>query len=202
MCGRYFLKYAPKEIRNAFPDNWDWRLPQFPDLVNIDDLRPTQQLPVARTLDHDQCVEILTWGITRPIQGKPKQMINARAESLRKYFEWKRAIAHRRCLIPASGWYEWTGERGSKTKYRYAPKESDFLTFGGLWFKEDDADQFVIITTPAGKNNTYRGNALHHRMPLIIHPDSYGEWLDAELESPSDLIEPQMMDLFDIEIAR
>jgi putative SOS response-associated peptidase YedK len=111
--------------------------------------------------------------------GMGARMINARAETVAEKPSFKAALARRRCLIPASGLYEWQDRgAGPKQPVWIAPPGGGLITFAGLWeaWMGPDGSELqtcTIVTTEA--NKTLR--PFHHRMPVILTPDSFDTWL-------------------------
>ena len=106
-------------------------------------------------------------------------MINAREESLVAKPAFKRLLVHRRCLIPADGFYEWRNDGKLKIPVRFTLTDDGLFAFAGLWDRWVRSDgggleTFTIITTRA--NETV--SAMHDRMPAILPPQRWKEWLD------------------------
>jgi putative SOS response-associated peptidase YedK len=119
-------------------------------------------------------------------------MINARAETVAEKNSFKSAFRKRRCLIPADGFYEWRkNEAGSGPKQPYYIKLETYIpyAFAGLWESWEGEDgrkihSTTIITTEA---NELVGE-IHHRMPVILSPESYSTWLDTSIQEPEELM--------------
>jgi putative SOS response-associated peptidase YedK len=99
-------------------------------------------------------------------------------------------LAANRCLVPASGFYEWKGEGRDKTPYYIHPKSQQFFAFAGLygvWHKPDGdgLSTFTIITKDADDFMAH----LHNRMPVILERDLEDAWLDAEITSASEVLD-------------
>ena len=112
-------------------------------------------------------------------------MINARSEGVTEKPAFHTAFAKRRCLIPADGFYEWTGPKGKRRPFFLRPREGGLIAFAGLWERwRDNAgqqmDTVAILTCPA---NTLVAE-LHDRMPVILPPERFVAWLDCEKTSP------------------
>jgi putative SOS response-associated peptidase YedK len=120
-------------------------------------------------------------------------MINARSETLAEKPMFRSAVRRRRCLIPVDGFYEWqqsaVGSRGKKQPYFIHRPDDGPFAFAGLWEtwtqgKEVDAsltiESCVIVTTEA--NATLR--ELHERMPVVLAPGEYSQWLDSKVDDP------------------
>lgn len=125
---------------------------------------------------------ILRWGLVPHWSKGPDArylMINARAETVQDKPAYRDAFRHRRCLIPADGFYEWKPENG-KQPYFIHRKDVGPMAFAGLWehWRSLETGQVIdscaIIVTDA--NALMR--PIHHRMPVILEPGDFGRWLD------------------------
>lgn len=109
---------------------------------------------------------------------KAPQPINATAEKVATSAYFRAAFAHRRCLVPANGWFEWLNVDGRKQPYYLTRKDGEPLWLAGLWAERPDGKPgCAIITEPA------RGTAreIHPRMPLVLDASSLLPWLSDEL---------------------
>ena len=118
---------------------------------------------------------IPSWAKDRAISN---HLINARAETLTEKPSFKKAYQHRRCLIPATGFYEWQTTKAGKQPYHIHKPDNALFAFGGVWEHWEHDQETVysctIITTVANDNIA----PIHNRMPVIIAPDDYNRWLD------------------------
>lgn len=107
-------------------------------------------------------------------------MFNARSETVAEKPSFRAAFAQRRCLVPASGYYEWQARAGGKQPYFIYPEDESPLAFAGLWETHKDSDvrtfTFSILTTAA------RGDlaAIHDRQPVMLRADERDAWMDAD----------------------
>jgi putative SOS response-associated peptidase YedK len=185
MCGRYDLSASPAALRAGFS------VPAVPGFMANPDLRPTQSAPIVR-LDRGgarECV-LARWGLV-PLWAKDlkfgNRCINARAETLAASPAFKAAYRARRCLVPVSAFYEWTGAPGHKVKWRIGVAEQPLFALAGLWERWRDAahedapavETYTIVTTAANAQMA----PIHHRMPLIVSARHYAQWLDATQEA-------------------
>lgn len=165
------------------------------------DIRPTQNVPVVRWAKDEPKPRLvdMRWGFIPHWwkQDKPPQnTINARSEEAAGKPMWRDAVRRARCLIPCTGWYEWvpvvnrqTGEVEMKPDGRTPIKQpmemsapaNPTLCFAGLWsrarFKDQELETCAIVTRPA----VAPLDRLHDRMPVIVSPDDYRDWLNPEL---------------------
>jgi len=162
-------------------------------------IAPTQLAPVVRsTADGRRELAELRWGLIpswATDRSIGSRMINARAETAATKPAFRSAMRHRRCLIPADGFYEW--QKLGKQKQPIFIHRCDDLpfAFAGLWEHWTDEEQrpletFTILTTAA--NDQLR--PLHDRMPIVLRPESYSRWLDPSATDAA-AVEPLLVDL-------
>ena len=120
------------------------------------------------------------------------RLINARLETLASKPTFKAALSHRRCLIPADGFYECQGKSGRKQPFYFHLPCGEPMAFAGLWevWKPQGAGpgaetykSSTIITTEASE----AVRDIHDRMPLILQPEAFGPWLDPENRDPAQI---------------
>jgi putative SOS response-associated peptidase YedK len=179
MCGRFTLTRSAAEVAEHFG------LAAAPELAPRFNVAPSQRAPVVRAgPDGKRECATLAWGLV-PFWAKhardAARHINARVETLAERPAFREAAARRRCLVPADGFYEWSGARGSRQPHHVALADGGLLAFAGLWerWRAPDGEpheSFAIVTTAATPN--IRG--LHDRMPLVVDPAGYGAWLAPE----------------------
>jgi putative SOS response-associated peptidase YedK len=120
------------------------------------------------------------------------RMINARAEGVTEKPAFRSAFRSRRCIVPASGFYEWRQGRGPKQPYLIRRKDGQPIGFAGLWESWEDRTTGEVIETCT--IITYEPNALmaelHDRMPLILGPADYDRWLDPSVPGGEELLRP------------
>ena len=111
----------------------------------------------------------MAWGFTNPV--KKGLIINARAETAREKVSFSDSIAKRRCVIPASGFYEWDPY---KARYRFTSPEGGLLLLAGIYREEQGAPRFTVLTTEA--NDSMIG--VHDRMPVMIGRKEIRPWIE------------------------
>ncbi|HYM48218.1 MAG TPA: SOS response-associated peptidase [Burkholderiaceae bacterium] len=174
MCGRYDLNETAARIAAVFRV-----VRQIPLFEPHPDLRPTDKAPIVRLgKDGQREALLMRWGFAPPFARNRTDRINARGESVRTAY--RDAYRNRRCLVPASAFFEWSGDKGSKVKWRITVKDEPLFAFAGLWDwwrdpKRPDApvEAFTIITT---QPNDLLSD-IHDRMPVIVAEQDYDEWL-------------------------
>ena len=188
MCGRYNLVAKPEKIVETFQLH---RLPCYEASYNIP---PGQKILTVVQLDDGSYKAVyLYWGLI-PHWAKERKMsshlINARAETLAGKPAFKAAYQQRRCLIPATGFYEWQKLEQGKQAYCIHHEEQQLFAFAGLWeYWEHDTETIyscTIITTAANELM----QSIHDRMPVILDKQNYGQWLDKQssLETTQQLL--------------
>lgn len=191
MCGRYAL-FGPEESWKRFFGIDDW--PQFGDNYNI---APSLEVPVVRQSPAGERVAgLLRWGLVPNWSRDPAvgaRLNNARGESLRDKPSFRDAWERRRCLVPASGFYEWHADGRIRQPYYISSRAGEPLALGGLWESWRTPEggllrSFCVITT--GPNAVMR--PIHERMPVIVGARDWARWLDPGTGSVgvADLVEP------------
>lgn len=181
MCGRFTSKAKPEQLEREFKVG---RLNHalFQPRYNI---APSQNIDVVLEENGERIIEKLKWGLIPSWAKDPEignRLINARAETLDEKPSFREAFKSRRCIIPASGFYEWqkTG-KGAKQPFYFFLKEKDVFGFAGLWEAwvdkntGEEIETCTIITTQANDEVM----PVHERMPVILKPENYDDWLDA-----------------------
>ena len=196
MCGRYALHVFLHEIEDRFDatlmkPKQDWT-PRF-------NIAPTQVSPVILEKDGKRKIEMMRWGLV-PSWAKDKKigskMINARSETVFEKPSFRNAVKKRRCIVPASSFYEWKIENGVKTPMRIFGKVHALLGLAGLyefWNSPEGEilETYTILTTSA---NQFMGS-IHDRMPVILQKKDESQWLDIKQEPPQILFEPSQLEL-------
>ncbi len=182
MCGRYSIHSKQSDIEAHFGLT---RAEQFIKRYNV---APGTNVPVIRQQDNERELVNCHWGLIPHWARDTKlQPINARAETITDKPFFKSVFRTKRCLIPADGFYEWKAEAGKKQPYYFQLKEGGLFAFAGLWDRwqqeESVIESCTIITTDANISM----NPIHHRMPVILKPEDYEEWL---LMPSKDLLVP------------
>jgi putative SOS response-associated peptidase YedK len=176
MCGRYNLIATGQQIMDCFGLS---SLPTHHPDYNIP---PGQKvLAIVQLEDGSNKAVNLHWGLV-PSWSKDSKisshLINARAETLTEKPSFKNAYRHRRCLIPATGFFEWQTTDVGKQPYHIHQADNALFAFAGIWEHWEHDQQSVfscsIITTSANAKIA----PIHNRMPVIIAPDDYKRWLD------------------------
>jgi putative SOS response-associated peptidase YedK len=188
MCGRFVLEHSPDQLMKVY------RLSSAPDLSPRYNVTPSQQIAVVRQQNGgDRELSSLQWGLI-PSWSKDSaigyKMINARSETVHEKPSFKQAFHARRCIIPASGFYEWNKVGKEKIPHYIRLRDGDIMSLAGLWerWKSPEGKELetcTILTTAA--NSLVK--KLHDRMPVILHKAEFDLWLDRDIDDVKRLTE-------------
>jgi putative SOS response-associated peptidase YedK len=186
MCGRFALFAGPEDLARAFGVTIeDVALPARYNVA------PTQTVPVVRASDGRRQLATMHWGLIPPWAKDPSigtRMINARAETVTEKPAFRVAFRSRRCLIPASGFYEWQARGRAKQPHFIRRADGGLLALAGLWERWQPAEGpaaqscAILTTTP----NAVMA-PIHDRMPVILDAGDFSRWLGETPASPDQL---------------
>ena len=192
MCSRYFLDADGNVISFTF------HVPVHDRVRKRFNLAPTQEAPVVRAAGAGgREIAMLRWGLV-PFWAKDlsigNRMINARSETVGEKPSFRNAFRARRCLVPATGFYEWTGEAGHKVPHAITFADQPVFAFAGLWESWRDksnpdapaVETYTLLTTDANRALS----AIHDRMPVILRPEDHEAWLSAPPAQAAKLLRP------------
>lgn len=201
MCGRYTLVEDPENLAL-------WFEAVFEEIESMEpnyNVAPTHIMPVVRQIEQDyRAIERYSWGLL-PYWAKERKsgynMINARAETLNSKRSFKVYFENQRCLVPASGFYEWKGNKENRIPFYIYPTHEPVFAFAGLynlWISPagETVPSYTIITTRA---NEKMAN-LHNRMPAVLLKEEWSSWLDPDNHNTGalqDLLNPLPDDALD-----
>jgi Uncharacterized conserved protein len=196
MCGRYALHQHPDVIALQFGVGL---VPEFKPRYNI--APSTNILIVREDPDKGRTADLYRWGLIPGWAKDPSignKLANARGETVAEKPSFRSAFKRWRCLVPASGFYEWKAVGGKKQPFYIRPNGHDLFGFGGiteLWKGPDGPVHTVsLITTEPNKLM----RTIHDRMPVIIPTSGYSDWLDPanqDIEKLKTFIRPFPADL-------
>jgi putative SOS response-associated peptidase YedK len=187
MCGR-FVQYSDPEVYASH-----FNLDAICEATPRFNVAPTQPVLAIRGTDEGKRELVpLRWGLI-PFWSKGPDsrysMINARAETVNTKPAYRNAFKHRRCLIPAEGFYEWKAEKSGKTPFLIRRDDREPFAMAGLWERWHGEDEKVIesctiVVTDA--DDLLR--PIHDRMPVILAPGDYAGWLDTANDNKDELL--------------
>ncbi len=198
MCGLFNLSHSSDEVAAYF---------DYGDTVEFparDYVAPGQPVAIVRHEENDRSGQrsfaLVRWGFVpswaKEVQpGKP--LINARAETVAEKPSFRNAFRRRRCLVPASGFYEWQGDvPGRKVPYYVPRADGGLVAFAGIWEHwmgpdGSELESAAILTTAANEALA----PIHHRMPVVIAQQDFATWLGDE-GKPVELLKAAPNDFF------
>lgn len=185
MCGRFTLRTPAAAIAKYFNvsavEEWQVAL-RF-------NIAPTQDVLIVREAPNGEAREatFVRWGLIPFWATDHKignRLINARAETALEKRSFKSALLKRRCLVVADGWYEWQKLGSRKQPYLFQVADQRPFAFAGAWERWDKGGEpletCTILTTAANE----LASPIHDRMPVIIDPANYSQWLDRTMQEP------------------
>lgn len=177
MCGRFALTMpqdAMAQLFAAVPSN---ALPEVPNY----NICPTNQVHAVHSVDGQRRLVAMRWGFLphwyKAENGGPL-LINARSETIAEKPAFKAACRERRCLIPATGFYEWTKDAdGNRLPWYIYPENAELLAFAGVWqdWERDGVAHRTCAIVTTGANQ--KMSAIHHRQPVTLSEDQWPLWL-------------------------
>ncbi|MEM7270863.1 MAG: SOS response-associated peptidase [Pseudomonadota bacterium] len=198
MCGRFALTVPHEAVADIFDAAPDPALVARGPRYNI---CPTQEVEVCHLGDEGRQMTRMRWGFLPQWYDKPSAgplIINARSETIAEKPAFRKSVRERRCLIPASGFYEWrqSAGKGKEPYWISAASGAEVLAWAGVWRTwEGDGlrtDSCAIVTTAANGPLA----PIHHRAPLAIAPEDFGLWLGEEGKGAARLMAPATDDFF------
>lgn len=190
VCGRFTLK-TPRRLKFDAAGKIDFT--RLPPRYNI---APSQEVVTIVERHGERFAESFKWGLIPSWSKEPKALINARSETLCEKASFKESFERRRCLIPADGFFEWQRSGKWIQPYYFQITDESPFAFAGIWDSwgsgSDTVNTCAIITTNANRLLA----PIHDRMPVILLPESYDEWLSdtSRVDSLMTLLEPYPAD--------
>lgn len=202
MCGRYVIAFGPETLVHGFSAT---RVVPFSQRFNV---APQSQVPVVfETRDGERVAELMRWGLVphwAQDAGIGHKLNNARAETMAVKPSFRQAVRRRRCIIPASGFYEWqavaAGQGSARQPWYISPKADPVFAFAGLfeaWRPRDAAGvqaeegrpedwllSCCIVTTAPNAVMA----PIHDRMPVILAREHWDAWLSRQVQDPAALV--------------
>ena len=178
MCGRYYiaeedtaedLKRIIEEVNRRYNDD--------PSIKTSGEIRPTDTIPVlANSPTLMPGVYAMRWGYTMP-DGSP--MFNARSETAASKAMFKDGMTQRRCIIPASFYFEWEKRGKERIKYAIGPEGSSMLYMAGIYRKEGNRAACTILTRDPAAEIAF----IHNRMPVVLPAEAVSDWLNIRYDA-------------------
>jgi len=210
MCGRYASTKNPATLAVAFDavdatddaaPGADYNVAPTKSVLSVVTRHPRDAQGVADPDRTVRSIRVMRWGLVPHWAKDPKigsRLINARAESAAGKPAFRDAVARRRCLLPADGWYEWQRLGDRKQPFFITSADGSQLALAGLWSTWRPADEpaSVLVTCAVVTTDAVGPLAeIHDRMPLILPAQSWHAWLDPDSDDPGELLAPPQAEL-------
>ena len=186
MCCRYYYEDFERELRELIRALEVVRLPGLSHEKTADrDVYPSQAAVTIHAAGNNSILGMseMFWGFSNP--AKKGLIINSRSETAREKRTFADSIAKRRCVIPASGFYEWDKY---KARFRFTPQNDPLLFLAGFYREEQGVPRFTVLTTEANESMI----KVHDRMPVMIGRDEIRSWIGDDDRLPEFLSRKQM----------
>lgn len=188
MCGRIVNRADPGYLREFFDEAAVADILEGSGVLGRYNITPGSYLPGVRVDENGGTIwSLMRWGLI-PRWAKPDRIpdrtFNARSETVAEKPSFRDAYAKRRCVVPISGYYEWTGAKGSKQPHYFHRSDEEIIALAGLWetwrYEDNVVESCTILTTQA---DTLLSQ-YHHRMPVFLKREDTEEWM---FGNPSEL---------------
>ncbi len=181
MCGRMVLTRSASEIADAF------ELEMVVELSASYNIAPGRPIAAIRLgPGRARQLSLLHWGLV-PAWAKERsignRLINARSETAAQKPSFRSALASRRCIVPADGFYEWSGTgRGRRVPHLFRRRDGGLLAIAGLWeeWRDRASDERLLSCTLLTTEANAAVRPVHDRMPVLLEPTDFESWLDPE----------------------
>ena len=184
MCGRYVINWS----KALFESTFNAQVPLF-ESYNI---APMQYAPILYASQGNLETMNTRWGLLPSWVKDPSDfkasMFNARAESLTEKASFKKPFKRSRCIVPASGFYEWKQTNQGKIPHYIKAKDDTLLAFAGLYEHWQKGDEEIISHTIITTSPNNFMTSLHNRMPVILNKEHFDAWLDPDNDD-TDMLE-------------
>jgi putative SOS response-associated peptidase YedK len=170
VCGKFSLEQYPETIMQALGIDSVHFKPRA-------EVFPGTDIAVAVHTDHGNELASMHWGWRRSFAKRP--LINTRSAEAWEKKTWSESMHKRRCIIPASGFFEWDQNqpKGKKDCYKITPADDDGFALGGIYEINADGEMFASVLTTAPNEKM---KSIHHRMPVIVNKDKFSEWFESD----------------------
>lgn len=173
MCGRFTITHPNEALAALFDAVQGNDLPVVPNY----NVCPTNPVAVVAAEGGQRRLRAMRWGFIPSWYKAPNDgplIINARADTVATKPAFREAVRARRCIVPASGFYEWsTGANGEKLPWYFTRADGAPMVLAGVWQRWQDTDSVAIVSTEAGPGMA----GLHHREPVVLEARDWPLWL-------------------------
>lgn len=183
MCGRYTLYHDEQDLTELFElEAFDWA-PRY-------NIAPTQTVPIVREGPAARERRDARWGLVPGWVKEPAAfkalLFNARSETVGEKPSFRDAARTARCIVPASGFYEWRAEEGGKRPYYVRRRDGGPMAFAGLYAERSRGEPACSATILTTEPNELMAT-LHDRMPVVLEAEAFARWLDPDVRDVGEL---------------
>ena len=173
MCGRFTITHPNEALAALFEASLGNDLPGGPNL----NVCPTNPVAVVTSDGGHRRLRTMRWGFIPGWYKAPNDgplIINARSDTVATKPAFREAVRTRRCIVPASGFYEWSeGDKGARLPWYFTRADGQPMALAGVWQRWQDVDTIAIVSTEAGPGMA----AIHHREPVVLEREDWPLWL-------------------------
>lgn len=187
MCGRYVVAYDPQTLVSGFSVT---RVTPFPRRWNV---TPQTPVPVVyETREGERVAELMRWGLV-PHWARDAtighRLNNARADGLFDKPSFRQAARRRRCLLPASGFYEWQATPAGKQPWYISSRSGEPLAMAGLFeaWRSKESEEWLLTCCVVTVDANTLMTPIHDRMPALLAPGQWATWLARGEQEPAHL---------------
>jgi putative SOS response-associated peptidase YedK len=195
MCGRFTQVYTWRELHALYSIHDRVERSNLEPRYNI---APTQHVDIVLPAGTGHELARARWGLVpswwkKELRDMPSTF-NARAETVAEKPMFRAAFKARRCVIPASGFYEWTGEKGARQPHYITRRDGLPMSLAGLWetWRDPASGEEIMSTTIIVCEANEWMSRLHHRMPVVLEAPDIDAWLH---EAKGDILKPAAEDV-------
>ena len=173
MCGRFTITHPNEALAALFDAVQGNDLPPVPNY----NVCPTNTVAVVTSDSGVRRLRAMRWGFLPYWYKAPNDgplIINARSDTVATKPAFREAIRSRRCIVPASGFYEWNeGEKGARLPWYFTRLDGEPIALAGVWQHWGEMDTVAIVSTEAGPGM----GEIHHREPVVLEKSDWPLWL-------------------------
>lgn len=173
MCGRFTITHPNEALAALFGAAMGNDLPEGPNF----NICPTNPVAVVTADGGQRRLRAMRWGFLPGWYKTPTDgplIINARSDTIATKPAFREAVRTRRCIVPASGFYEWSeGENGARLPWYFTRSDGAPMALAGVWQRWQDVDTVAVVSTEAGPGMA----GIHHREPVILEAADWPLWL-------------------------
>ncbi|MFN9991766.1 MAG: SOS response-associated peptidase [Phycisphaerales bacterium] len=176
MCGRFHRELSWRQVHEFLDLRFPTTLEDGADVPPSSNVAPTHFTPVCTLKDGvERAIGMMHWGIVPPWSRDGRMLINARSETAPTGPGFREAWTTRRCIVPATGFYEWKQEGTRKVPMLFTVPDEPIFAFAGLWEPERSTKPAGVVILTMAPNELVA--SVHDRMPVMLRRGDIKQWL-------------------------